>query len=155
MSGVGTTDSEMSGDGVAESIDRHPTALSRHVERYVARVAHVLSTRAVITDITQRSDPARPLRGCIAVDTAALHAPAEHPGDPVPVMMTWDEATGWCVELRHHTGRSSWSYLHPDLLPTAVVVAEFVVGLALGHRTGSIRPIGVPVPGAPALRLVR
>jgi hypothetical protein len=71
------------------------------------------------------------------------------------VTATWDEQEGWCVELSEGLARSSRSYLHPDLLPTARTVAEFVVGLALGRCRGATDPIGRAAPARPRLRLVR
>ncbi|WP_363093131.1 DUF6292 family protein [Pseudonocardia sp. 73-21] len=86
-----------------------------------------------------------------AAGTASLGG-ALHPQRPAPVVATWDEDTGWCVGLHHDPTQSSRRYLHPDLLPAARAVAEFVVGLALGQPLGAAHPIAPT--GRPRLHLV-
>jgi hypothetical protein len=153
------------------AIDRHPTALGRHLDNYLAAVARELQANGVLTGAPQRSDPTHRLIGSIVLDCTAMrlaagtpqaHTPATrslgraiHPERPAPVVATWDEDTGWCVELHHDRAHSSRRYLHCDHLPAARAVADFVVGLALGHalgaapahRPGRARPL-TPAPAA-------
>jgi hypothetical protein len=41
------------------ALDRHPTALGRHLDTYLAAVARELQSNGVLTGAPQRSDPAR------------------------------------------------------------------------------------------------
>lgn len=122
----------------------------------------------MLTGSPQRSDPAHRLIGSIVLDCTTLRVDAWrpdqtagtqslggaiHPERPTPVVATWDEDAGWCVGLHHDSIRSSRRYLHPNLLPAARAVADFVVGLALGQPLGAAHPIALP--GRPRLRLVR
>jgi Family of unknown function (DUF6292) len=150
-----------------EAIDRHPTDLGRHLDTYLAAVARELQVNGVLIGAPQRSDPAHRLTGSIVLDTTALRLAAWtsqdrtdgteslggalHPERPAPVVATWDEDTGWCVGLHHDPTHSSRRYLHPDLLPAARAVAEFVVGLALGQPLGAAHPIAsvAAAPGGP------
>ena len=125
----------------------------------------------------QRTDPAQRLVGSIVLDCTTLRiaawrpsqqgpgvrqsvADAIHPERPTPVVATWDEHDGWCVGLHHDPDRSSRRYLHPDLLPSADAVADFVVDLALGRPVGAHHPLAPPPrtapdrPPAPAPRAV-
>jgi hypothetical protein len=68
--------------------------------------------------------------------------------------VTWDEDSGWSVGLHHDPAHSSRRYLHPDRLPAARAVADFVVGLALGQPLGATHPLASRAPGRPRLRLV-
>ena len=92
----------------------------------------------MITGSPQRSDPSgRPI-GSIVIDcTGVGDLPLKSPG---PVVVTWDEVTGWCAGLRDDSASSSRRYLHVGLLPTASVVAAFVVELALGRPVGAAGP---------------
>jgi hypothetical protein len=62
--------------------------------------------------------------------------------------VTWDEDSGWSVGLHHDPAHSSRRYLHPDRLPAARAVADFVVGLALGQPLGATHPSLRPRPAA-------
>lgn len=151
------------------SRDRHPTALGRHLDGYLAAVAHELRVQGVIAGSSQRSNPAQRLIGSIVVDCTALRLAAWTPRDqmarpdsrggeprperPAPVVATWDEDTGWCVGMHHDSAHSSRRYLHPDLLAVPTAVADFVVGLALGQRLGAPQPIGWNGPGQSRLRI--
>jgi Family of unknown function (DUF6292) len=138
-----------------QAIGRHPSALGRHLDNYLASVARELRDSGVVTGPPQRSDPAERLIGSIVLDCTALRPAASTPGDrPTPVVVTWDETAGWCVGLHHDATHASRRYLHPDVLPAARVVADFVVGLALGHPLGSAHSIAGDEPGRPRLRLV-
>jgi Family of unknown function (DUF6292) len=139
-----------------QAISRHPSALGRHLDNYLASVARELRDSGVITGAPQRSDPTERLIGSIVLDCTALRLAAWAPHDPTagtrslggalhperaaPVVVTWDEATGWCVGLHHDPTHSSRRYLHPELLPAARAVADFVVGLALGQPLGAAHP---------------
>ncbi len=158
------------GTAFGASRDRHPSALGRHLDGYLAAVASHLRTQGVITGSPQRSDPAHHLIGSILLDCTALRlaawtprdptaateslGAAVHPERPAPVAATWDEATGWCVGMHHDPAHPSRRYLHPDLLPVPTAVADFVVGLALGQPLGAAHPITPPAPGRPRLYLV-
>lgn len=145
-------------DLLHKAIDGHSTALGRHLDTYLAAVAHELRDHGVLTGSPQRTDPAHRLIGSIVLDCTALRlaawtptdqlpadqqslADALHPERPAPVVVTWDEHTGWCVGLHDDPTHSSRRYLHPELLARPSAVAEFVVGLALGQQLGSVRPI--------------
>jgi Family of unknown function (DUF6292) len=157
-------------DLLHEAIDRHSTALGRHLDTYLAAVARGLQVSGVLIGAPQCSDPAHRLIGSIVLDCTALRLAAWtpqdhtdgtesfggalHPERHAPVVATWDEDTGWCVGLHHDPTHSSRRYLHPDLLPAARAVAEFVVGLALGQPLGAAHPIASAAPGGPRLRLV-
>ncbi len=152
------------------TVDRHPSALVRHLDDYLAAVARELQTRGVLTGAPKRSDPAHRLFGSIVLDCSPLpraapasadqvagtgsHSDAVHAGRNAPVVATWDQDTGWCVGLHHDPIRSSRRYLHPHLLPVPTAVAEFVVGLARGHPLGSAHPITATTADGPRLRLV-
>jgi Family of unknown function (DUF6292) len=136
------------------AIDRHPSALGRRLDSYLASVARELRDSGIVTGSPQRSDPAHRLIGSIVLDCTALRLGAGASDRPEPVVVTWDESMGWCVGLHHDPTHSSRRYLHPDLLPLAWAVAEFVVGLALGQPLGSAHPIATAEPGRPRLRLV-
>lgn len=155
-----------------DSIDRHPTALGRRLDNYLAAVARALESHGVITGSPQRTDPGHRLIGSIVIDCTALRVAALRPADaqdvdqralggagqpsrPTPVIVTWDENMGWCAGLHHDPAHSSQRYLHPHLLPAPDAVAEFVVGLALGRPLGSSRPIATATQGPPRLRLIR
>ena len=154
----------------AASRDRHPSALGRHLDGYLAAVASLLNTQGVITGSPQRSDPTQHLIGSIVLDCTALRiaawtprdptgttgslGAAVHPERPAPVVVTWDEHTGWCVGMHHDPSHASRRYLHPELLPAPTAVADFVVGLALGRPLGATHPIAVPPPGRPSLHIV-
>jgi hypothetical protein len=153
-----------------QAIDRHPCALVRHLDTYLAAVARELQVNGVLTAAPQHSDPAQLLSGSIVLDCTALRLPAWtppdqpagtgslggpiHPERPGPVVVTWDEDSGWSVGLHHDPAHSSRRYLHPDRLPAARAVADFVVGLALGQPLGATHPLTSPAPGRPRLRLV-
>jgi hypothetical protein len=155
---------------VLQAIDRHPSALGRHLDNYLASVAWELRDSGIVTGAPQRSDPALRLIGSIVLDCSALRHKAAtphvrivetgtpgggvHAGWPDPVVVTWDESTGWCVGLHHDPAHSTRRYLHPDVLPSARAVAEFVVGLAMGQPLGAAHPLAVAEPGRPRLRLV-
>lgn len=151
-----------------------PTALARHLDRYLEAVARELQIRGVLTGTPQRTDPAQRLLGSIVIDCTATRVAAWTPsGDqptelqspgaaaiafeyPAPVVVTWDEYTGWCAGLHNGPTHSSRRYLHSDLLPAADTVAEFIVGLAQGHPLGSVQPITItPATDPTRLRLVR
>jgi hypothetical protein len=152
------------------AIDRHPTALGRHLDNYLAAVARELQANGVLTGAPQRSDPTHRLIGsivldCTAMRLAAVTAQAQTPATrslgraihaerPAPVVATWDEDTGWCVELHHDPAHSSRRYLHADHLPAARAVADFVVGLALGHALGAAQPLAPAGLARPRLRLL-
>jgi Family of unknown function (DUF6292) len=88
------------------------------------------------------------------LDCTALRLAASTPEDrPPPVVATWDESEGWCVGLHHDPSHASRRYLHPDVLPVPRVVADFVVGLALGQPLGAADSIAGGG-GRPRLRLV-
>jgi hypothetical protein len=163
-------------DPLGDAIRRHPTSLGRHLDVYLDAVARELQARGVLAGPPQRSDPSQRLIGSIVVDCTAMrdtawterlsitgqHAPAGQRalGDdpvrevhPAPVIVTWDEITGWCAGLHHDSTRSSRRYLHPDVLPPAAAVAEFVVGLAMGRPVGASQPLLDIV--RPHLRLIR
>jgi len=140
-------------------------------DRYLAAVARALRAHGVITGSPLRTDPAQRLLGSIVLDCTAVRVAARrpvpdlpageqslggaiHPGGPAPVIVTWDEDSGWCVGLHHDPTHSSRRYLHPDLLPVPSTVADFVVGLALGRSLGAAYPVDVPTPGRPPLHLV-
>jgi hypothetical protein len=160
-------------DVLGDSIARHPTALGRHLDVYLAAVVRELQARGVITGSPQRTDPSQRLIGSIVVDCTALRAgsrlgnqllddpealgaqPRGHAELPAPVIVTWDEITGWCAGLHHDQTRSSRRYLHPDLLPAGAVVAEFVVSLAEGRSVGAVQPLSATETGRPTLRLVQ
>lgn len=142
-----------------------------HLDRYLAAVARALRAHGVITGSPLRTDPAQRLLGSIVLDCTAVRVAARrpgpdlpageqslggaiHPGGPAPVIVTWDEDSGWCVGLHHDPTHSSRRYLHPDLLPVPSTVADFVVGLALGRSLGAAYPVDVPTPGRPPLHLV-
>jgi hypothetical protein len=170
LASVPTDPSGVPTDLFHAAIDRHPTALVRHLDSYLAAVARELQANGVLTGAPQRSDPTHRLIGSIVLDctamrlaagTAQAQAPATrslcraiHPERPAPVVATWDEDTGWCVELHHDPAHSSRRYLHGDHLPAARAVADFVVGLALGHALGAAQPIAPVGLGRPRLRLV-
>jgi hypothetical protein len=153
-----------------EASDRHPTALGRHLDTYLAAVARELQANGVLTGAPQRSNPAHRLIGSIVLDCTALRLAAWTPEDqisgaqslghalqperPAPVLASWDEDTGWCVGLHHAPTHSSRLYLHPDLLPSPRTVADFVVGLALGQILGAAHPITPAGLGRPRLRLL-
>ena len=157
-------------DLLHEAIDRHPTALGRHLDIYLAAVARELQANGVLIGAPQRNDPAHRLIGSIVLDCTALRLAAWRPEDqtpgtrslghalqperPAPVVATWDEDTGWCVGLQHDPAHSSRRYLHPDRLPAAREVADFVVGLALGHALGATHPIAPAGLGRPRLHLL-
>ncbi len=129
-----------------------------------------MRAQGVITGSPQRSDPAQRLIGSIVIDCTALRLaswtpqnPTATPGSlgavvpperPAPVIVTWDEHTGWCVGMHHDPARSSRRYLHPDLLPVPTAVADFVVGLAVGRLLGAPHPIGAAMTGRPQLHPV-
>lgn len=140
-----------------EAADRHPSALGRRLDGYLAAVARELRDQGVRTGEPQRIDPAG-LNGTIALDCTALRVAAteagcspnstDRPGRrtvsreqaPDPVDVVWDEQTGWCVGLRADGTGVSRRYLQLELLPPPAVVADFVVGLAIGRPVGTTRP---------------
>lgn len=156
-----------------DSINRHPTAVGERLDTYLAAVARELEDHGVLTGAPQRTHPGRRLIGSIVVDCTTLRIAAWTPTDqqpaaqqslgaavhPVrltPVIATWDEHDGWCVGLHHGPNHASSRYLHPDLLPAARTVAEFVVDLALGNTSGADHPITpAPGPGRPRLHVVQ
>lgn len=163
---------EPSADLDEESIERHPTGIGRRLDTYLAAVVEALRDREVLTGSPRRTDAAHRLVGSIVLDCTAVRIAASsasahpdpgrrslggavQPGQPTPVIATWDEQEGWCVGLHEGPTRSSRRYLHPDLLPTSQVVAGFVVGLALDGSLGAARPISRATPARPRLRLVR
>ncbi|RZT86819.1 hypothetical protein EV383_3718 [Pseudonocardia sediminis] len=156
------------GDGHHAAMARHPSSLCRHLDEYLEAVARELRSRGVLACPPRRSDPARRLFGSIVLDcTAPLvddgtgdgggipggdvpgggtsPACAPHPGRLTPVVATWDEDHGWCVGLRLDA-HSARRYLSTVLFPASHEVADFVVGLALGHPLGSEEP---PTPSDP------
>lgn len=139
-------------DLLSDAIGRHPTSLGTHLDSYLAAVVRELQLRGVVTGATQRTDPAKRLIGSVVVDCAALRSSAVASEHAAPVIVTWDEITGWCAGLHHDSTHSSRRYLHPDLLPPSAAVADFVVGLAVGRRVGTAHPLDAP--GRPSLRLV-
>ncbi|MBW0117172.1 hypothetical protein [Pseudonocardia abyssalis] len=160
------------GDLAGESAARHPTAVGGRLDAYLGRVVDALREHGVLAGAPQRTDATHRLAGtvvldCTAVRLAAWHRAARsnperqslggavHPARPSPVSALWDEQEGWCVELDGDPARPSRCFLHPDLLPDAQTVADFVVGLALGRTLGAAHPVGSPPPGRPHLRLVR
>ncbi len=140
-------------DPLQEEPDLHPADLGRHLDRYLAAVARELRARGVITGSPQRTEPTQRLIGSIVLDCTALRiaswTPARHrsmgevihPDRPAPVIVIWDEHLGWCAGLHHGPTRSTRRYLHPDLLPAATTVADFVVGMAIGETQG----VGYPI----------
>ncbi|MBC8090617.1 MAG: hypothetical protein H7Y15_01470 [Pseudonocardia sp.] len=153
-----------------DSIDRHPSTLGRRLTTYLDAVACELRARGVLTGTPQHTDLGHRLIGSIVLDCTTLRiaawtrseqqhlgrrslGAAIHPGRPTPVIATWDEHDGWCVGLHHDPSNASRRYLHPDLLPTAHTVADFVVGLALGHHSGADHPLTAD--GASRFRLRR
>jgi hypothetical protein len=173
--GLGIDPSGVPTDLFHGPMDRHPTALGRHLDYYLAAVARELHTNGVLTGAPQRSSPAHRLIGSIVLDFTALRlaawtsgdqTPASrppgsrslghalHPERPSPVLATWDKDMGWCVGLHHDPTRSSRRYLHPDLLPAPQAVADFVVGLALGQTLVNTHPITPAGPDRPRLRLL-
>ena len=58
------------------AIDRHPTALGRHLDNYLAAVARELQANGVLTGAPQRSDPAHRLIGSIVLDCTAMRLAA-------------------------------------------------------------------------------
>jgi hypothetical protein len=155
-----------------EAVGRHSSALGRHLDSYLAAVARELQAGGVLTGSPQRTNLSHRLVGSIVLDCTALRLAAWtpdqqkppdrrplggalHPERPAPVLASWDEETGWCVGLHRDPTHSSRRYLHPDLLPAAQTVVDFVVGLALGQPLGADRPLTAPAPGRPQLRLVR
>ncbi|GAA3231614.1 hypothetical protein GCM10017691_25620 [Pseudonocardia petroleophila] len=148
-------------DTPAGSAARHPSAVGGRLDTYLDGVVAALHDRGVRTGAPERTDAADRLVGsvvldCSAVRTAGPRVPpvggAVGPGQPTPVAAVWDEQEGWSVRLDDGSGPR---HLRPDLLPDAGVVADFVVGLALGRCRGADHPVGPPVPGRPHLRLVR
>jgi hypothetical protein len=158
------------------AIDRHPTAVGRHLDNYLAAVGRELQANGVLTGVPQRSSPEHRLIGSIVLDCTALRLAAWtpedqspdirtlgralHPERPAPVVATWDEDTGWCVGLRHDPAHSPRGadhrrYLHSDRLPTARAVADFVIGLALGRAHGATHPLVRAGLDRPRLRLLR
>jgi hypothetical protein len=170
LTGVPADPSGAPTDLFHDAIDRHPTALGRHLDRYLAAVAAELQANGVLTGAPQRSDPAHRLIGSIVLDCTALRLAAWTPEQqtaatpslghaikperPAPVLATWDEDTGWCVGLHHDPTHSSRRYLHPDLLPTPQAVAAFVTSLALDQTRGADHLITPDRPGPPRLRLL-
>jgi uncharacterized protein DUF6292 len=160
-------------DPLGDAIARHPTALGRHLDAYLDVVARELRGRGVITGSPQRTEPSQRLIGSIVVDCTAVRAaasaddqssngrrtsvvqPLSRHEQPAPVIVMWDEVTGWSAGLHHDPTSSSRRYLHSDLLPEGAAVAEFVVSLAEGRSVGAPQPACAPVTGRPALRLVR
>jgi hypothetical protein len=154
-----------------EAVGRHSSALGRHLDSYLAGVARELQAGAVLTGSPQRTNLSHRLVGSIVLDCTALRLAAWtpdqqkppdrrslggalHPERPAPVLASWDEDAGWCVGLHRDPTHSSRRHLHPDLLPAAQTVVDFVVGLALGQPLGADRPLTAPAPGRPQLRLV-
>ena len=64
-----------------QAIDRHPCALVRHLDTYLAAVARELQVNGVLTAAPQRSDPAHLLIGSIVLDCTALRLAAWTPPD--------------------------------------------------------------------------
>lgn len=155
---------------LGELMDRHPSALGRHLDTYLAAVARELRARGVLTGTPQRTDPAQHLLGSIVLDCTAVRVAAFaedpaaggrslggalHPERPAPVVLTWDEELGWCAGLHHDPTSASKRYLRSARLPTPDVVAEFVVGLALGRASGAVHPPRIRPATDPRLRLLR
>lgn len=125
----------------------------------------------MITGVLHRTDQADRLIGSIELDCTPLRATvastnpftaddqslrdSTDPGLPQPVDAVWDELEGWSVGLRHSSGLLSRRYLHPDVLPDAAAVGEFVVGLARGATLGAAHPIASAQSGHPHLRLMQ
>ena len=145
-------------DPLTAAIGRHPTALGQRLDAYLDAVARELRAVGVITGSPQRTDPSGRLIGSIVIDCTALRDVTAK--GPAPVVITWDEVTGWCAGLHDDSASSSRRYLHVSLLPLAVVVAAFVVELALGRPVGAAGPIGGAgpaedrAPARPRLRVV-
>lgn len=155
-----------------EPIDRHSVNLGLRLDTYLGAVAHELRVQGVLTGSPQRTEPANRLMGSIVIDCTTLRVAAwtpdvgrpaagqslggaVHPDRPAPVVAIWDEREGWCVGLHHDPANASRRYLHPELLPAAGLVAEFVVGLALGRVLGAAQPLRLSAAGRPQLRLIR
>lgn len=149
---------------------RHPSALGRHLDTYLAAVARELQARGVLTGTPQRTDPAGRLLGSIVLDCTALRVAAwaadpaagegslgaaVHPERPAPVVLTWDEELGWYAGLHHDPSTASRRYLHASHLPAPDEVAEFVIGLALGLASGAAHPPRTGTAGPSRLRLLR
>jgi len=111
---ISTRPPECADARLAEVMDRHPTALGRHLDSYLGAVARELETRGVLTGRPQRTDPAQRLLGSIVLDCTALRiaawppradqpahqqsvGAALHPERPAPTILSWDEVTGWCA----------------------------------------------------------
>lgn len=156
----------------ADAVGNHPTALRRQLDRYLDAVRRELSIRGVLTGSPQRTELEQRLGGTIVLDCTAVRVAAWTPrGDrpahqqslgaaldpdrPAPVILTWDEVSGWCVGLDTQPAASGRRYLHSELLPTPSIVADFVVGLALGRPLGSIDPVTAVAVGVPRLHVVR
>jgi hypothetical protein len=162
--GTSTHGVDSSGSGpdspseVEAARDRHPTALGRQLDTYLAEVAKELQARGVITGPPQRSDPAQRLTGSIELDCLALchtaSSPTLRPDRPAPVAVVWDEETGWCAEF-DGPARSARQFLGSDLLPTPTEVADFIVSLAQGRALDAAPPLAVVPVSPPLLRLVR
>jgi hypothetical protein len=125
--GIGPSDQPAIGpraDLLEQSIDRHPTAIGRRLDLYLAAAAEALRDRGVLTGSPQRTDAAHRLIGSIVLDCTAVRIAAwsptahpdpgrrslggvVHPGRPAPVIATWDEQEGWSVGLHEDPGRSS------------------------------------------------
>ncbi len=136
----------------AEARDRHPSAgVDRHLDTYFAAVVAELEARGVVAGPPQRSDSLTHMVGSIAVDCTAVRSGV---GEPVPVILAWDEDHGWVVGLHADAVDSSCRIVDPSPLPSAIDVAEFVVGLARTHPLGDDVPGRATVPGPARLRLV-
>ena len=64
-----------------QAIDRHPCALVRHLDTYLAAVARELQVSGVLTAAPQHSDPAHLLSSSIVLDCTALRLAAWTPPD--------------------------------------------------------------------------
>ena len=120
-----------------------------------------LRIQGVLTGAPQSTGAALHLVGTIGLDCTAVRTAATHPTGgpgpelPSPVIAEWHEGEGWCVGFDDDPARSTRRFLHAGLLPHAQVVADFVVGLALGRILGADLPVGAPGSDRPHLRLVR
>ena len=154
------------------SVDRHLTGIGRRLDTYLESVVEVLRGQGVLAATPQRTGAALRLVGTIALDCTAVRTAAQHPpggsnperpslgsavrpGCPSPVIAEWREGEGWCVGFDDDPVRPTRRFLHPDLLPHAQTVGDFVVGLALGRILGAAHPIGTAASDRPHLRLVR
>lgn len=125
-----------------------PTGFTPHAG-YLAAVARELHLRGLAAQAIRTTGPSTILTSSIEVDCTLLQRAARAvppdgltPEWPTRVTLAWTEDSGWHCQLRHNSDNQTVQrcYLHADLVSSPGVVADFVQGLALGHRLGMPYP---------------